>query len=386
MTTTRFSLKQTVIFSLLPLAAIFLLLETGGRIIERFLPSLVVDSGMGFDEGSRLFVPHEGSSRVRVTNPLKTAQFVQQWFPMPKPAGVYRIAVLGESSVYYLNPELVALADKLAVAGKSKGKKIDIINAGGLSYGSQRLVLIARELLEYDLDLLIIYMGNNEFEEVEQLQHYAPATVAAQNLLGHSAIFRVFRDMIARRWIQKLKREHDEQLLATAVDYETADRMNYSPIDARLRMEAFRKNLSDIVASFLKRKISVLIGTVPSNYIVPKLFFQRDVQEFGKMERLLIAGQYKDAKRFAGAFMAQLPHRHQSSPVENLIIHEVARDGQIPLIDMERIISDAEPHGIPGETLFMDNCHLNDQGRVLWIRAFENKIREVPSFREWNQR
>jgi hypothetical protein len=34
----------------------------------------------------------------------------------------------------------------------------------------------------------------------------------------------------------------------------------------------------------------------------------------------------------------------------------------------------AEPHHIPGETLFDDWCHLNDAGREIMAAAFEEQV------------
>ncbi len=382
MTEIRPSRKKTILYSLMPLLALIMLLEAGGRLLEIFRPPLPVDIGMGFSNKSRLFLLSPVDPRFRATNPDKLTQFVAQRFEVTKPADVFRIFVLGESSIYHLNEDLVAMANKLESGTRNTGKKIQLINAGGLSYASQRILIIARELLEYEPDLAIIYVGNNEFEEVQQLQFYAPETAASQEFLAHFAFYRMFRDLIARDWITKLKREHDERLLSEAATSHWVGVPTFSQSDADNRMAAFRINLTEIVRTFQSRHIPLLIGTVPSNHVNPYIF-RKFKPLFEPIRDLLEQGAYEEAKRQARDFLNHFTDRHQSSDVENGIIREVASKNQVPLVDMEKVISDAEPHGIPGETLFVDHCHLNPDGRLLWTGAFGQAIATMPSFKAW---
>ena len=62
---------------------------------------------------------------------------------------------------------------------------------------------------------------------------------------------------------------------------------------------------------------------------------------------------------------------------ENQIIRASAARYHVPLADVEALIIAKEPHGVPGETLFTDHCHLNEVGRSHWIRAYEPLIDQV---------
>ena len=46
----------------------------------------------------------------------------------------------------------------------------------------------------------------------------------------------------------------------------------------------------------------------------------------------------------------------------------------MPLADVEAAVIAAEPHGVPGETLFNDHCHLNPAGNALLVRVYEKEI------------
>lgn len=102
------------------------------------------------------------------TDPVKRVSFVRQRFLRDKPAGVFRIVAFGGSSVNYLEPEFKELERDLS-AEFDQFDQIEIINCGGLAYGSHRLALVMREMLEYQPDLILLYSGHNEFEEIEQL-------------------------------------------------------------------------------------------------------------------------------------------------------------------------------------------------------------------------
>ncbi|MGC9054252.1 MAG: SGNH/GDSL hydrolase family protein, partial [Candidatus Hydrogenedens sp.] len=58
-------------------------------------------------------------------------------------------------------------------------------------------------------------------------------------------------------------------------------------------------------------------------------------------------------------------------------VRELAEKHHIPLADVLSAVERAEPHHIPGETLFNDHCHLNPEGNSIMIHTFEEKILQV---------
>ena len=51
-------------------------------------------------------------------------------------------------------------------------RKIEAINASGVSYAMHRLNIVADELLRYEPDVFIVYSGHNEFvEPARQFTH-----------------------------------------------------------------------------------------------------------------------------------------------------------------------------------------------------------------------
>jgi tetratricopeptide (TPR) repeat protein len=94
--------------------------------------------------------------------------FNHQQFPQQKLPGTYRIFCVGGSTTYgrpYNDTTSFAgwLRELLPVVDTRR--RWEVINAGGISYASYRVVRLMKELARYKPDLFIVYSGHNEFLE-----------------------------------------------------------------------------------------------------------------------------------------------------------------------------------------------------------------------------
>jgi hypothetical protein len=81
-------------------------------------------------------------------------------FLMPKPAGVKRVLVIGESAAALLaRPGKDTFADIFATR---TGGRVEVINCGMGGYDSSRILPVFREALEYSPDLILLLSANNE--------------------------------------------------------------------------------------------------------------------------------------------------------------------------------------------------------------------------------
>ncbi len=373
-TSPQFGWKKTLLFSLAPLVVLLGVAEGLCRIIEVWIPPMQVDYGQGFDEDSRLFVPDSTDADRMITNPAKETSFREQSFVMPKPAGTMRIFALGGSSVNYLDYEFPLLAERLQKELSDRFQRVEIINCGGLSYGSHRLVPVAAEVMSYEPDLVLIYSGHNEFEELEQLELADLNTLRLQRALANSALWRFLRDRMAQRHIRRLEDEKNARILAESAT-ELAPRNwlhEFTPDEIAQRMDAFRNNLSIIITMCRDNGVPVVIGTVPSNLFRP-LFPKEDADPYKEVLALYQQGQYEEGAKLGRQILARTP-RHQSSDLENGVIRALAAAFRVPLADVEQAVIDAEPHKVPGETLFNDHCHLNGEGNKILVQTYEARI------------
>lgn len=156
-------LSAGLMFALL----LVLLLEVVVRVGDLDGPYRYQDPFLGFDGGSPLFVA-DGEAGVFRTDEAKLMYFNQQSFSMEKPANGYRVFALGGSTTngrpYDHRVSFARWLEDLLQAAQT-GKEVEVINAGGVSYASYRVVLLMQELVNYQPDLFIVYSGHNEFLE-----------------------------------------------------------------------------------------------------------------------------------------------------------------------------------------------------------------------------
>ncbi len=366
--------KKTLVYSLLPVTLLLAFLEGAARVAEMGWPPLPVDYGGGFNADSRLFVPSPDQPGTMITNPAKLVSFQSQWFKLPKPPRAFRVFVVGGSSVNYASGQLWTEGLKLSL--KYGGKRlVEIINCGGCAYGSHRHIPIVAEVLDYQPDLILYYEANNEFEETEQMRWIRPGMVSLQRILYRSAFCRFVRDRWANAELARLERDRNERLLSMEKpDNNSGTNHEWTPEEIDEHMEVFRNNISIIVSMCQARNVPIILSTVASNLWKPRLDFARD--QVARIQSFYEEGKYEEGMAFARDLLKRSV-RHQASDTENGILRDIAAQYHVPLADVASAVAAAEPHKVPGETLFNDHCHLNDKGIDIMMRVFEAQIEKV---------
>ena len=123
------------------------------------------DPFVGFSGTQPLFVVDNG---IASTAPAKLRFFNQTSFPVKKDPDTIRIFCLGGSTTYGHpfdgRTSFPRWLEDLLKAS-SPDKNFEVINAGGVSYASYRIVPLVREALQYSPDLIVISDAHNEFLE-----------------------------------------------------------------------------------------------------------------------------------------------------------------------------------------------------------------------------
>ncbi|MFP4502774.1 MAG: SGNH/GDSL hydrolase family protein [Candidatus Hydrogenedentota bacterium] len=368
----RFGWKKTLVYSLVPAIVLLLAFEGAARLIEVWWPPMQIDLGLGFMPESRAFVPGPTDPGVLVTHPDKVdIVFPPQRFSREKPPNTLRIAAVGGSSVHYLKdffPEMEArLEERLA----GQFDNVEIINAGGHAYGSDRAALVVAEVLHYDPSLLMLYTGHNEFEELEQRTMTDLDTLPLQRLLGHAALYRVLRDTFARVHLAWLRQRHAH---VTNAGEAKPWRLDLTAEEKAARMNTYEKNLRHILRLCREADVPVVMGALATNYWKPRLAEEETARKYEAVYEHFAAGRYAEGLAL-GREILRSADRRQASDIENNIVRALAREhNNASLVDVEAAVAAAEPHGVPGETLLRDECHLNEDGNAILIRLFEDAI------------
>ena len=152
-----------VLLGLLPLLAC----EIALRALGLGKPTDFNDPFVGFSDIHTLFVLNESAGRYEIPKSRQT-HFQPESFAAKKPAREFRIFVLGGSTVqgrpWSIETSFTTWLE-LNLNATDSSRNFEVINCGGVSYASYRLVPILQEVLRYQPDLIIFCEGHNEFLE-----------------------------------------------------------------------------------------------------------------------------------------------------------------------------------------------------------------------------
>ena len=127
------------------------------------------DPYLGFCKTSRLFHPTQKDGQPFFeTAGSKLLYFNPQSFPQEKLQKTRRVFCLGGSTTFgrpYDDRTSYVSWLRESLRELDSSHDWEVINAGGISYASYRLLNVAEEIIRYEPDLLIIHTGHNEFLE-----------------------------------------------------------------------------------------------------------------------------------------------------------------------------------------------------------------------------
>jgi len=345
-----------------------------------------------------------------------------QYFPREKDPQTFRIFSLGGSSTagfpYHAHASFTGiLGARLELLVPDR--RFETVNCAMTAVNSHAAIDFIPEILEHDPDLVLIYMGHNEF--------YGAGGVGSISSLG--------RTPALVPWVRSLLKLRVAGLLrgALGIGYargssgpgrnvmETMAAEREIPYGSPLRRaaaEIYERNLTQIVRRCQKRGVPVLLCEVSSNLRTQVPFgsahapgfaqeglFLRFLSEAeamlkkGELDRALASieraagldsayaearylkgrildarGKTDDARREyrAARELDTIPFR---APDElNRVIHKVAAACGIPLVPVDSLLSAASPGGIPGDEFFLEHLHFKAQGNDWIARALAMRI------------
>ncbi len=130
-------------------------------------PQTTVDPFVGFRNTRRLFVLDSSDQHYKIPEGRQLC-FRPDQFAAAKESHEFRIFCLGGSTVqgrpYAIETSFTSWLE-LSPEPADPTRHWQVVNCGGISYASYRLVPILEEVLRYQPDLIILYTGHNEFLE-----------------------------------------------------------------------------------------------------------------------------------------------------------------------------------------------------------------------------
>lgn len=232
---------------------------------------------VGFGQPTSFFIRDESAPGLYRTNPHFTQTFFPASFglkpanfrlPKEKPADTFRVFVLGESAAMGIPEPGFGLAPLLEaqLADAAGGRTVQVHNLAVTAINSHVVRCIAEEALEFDPDLLVLYMGNNEV-----VGPYGPGSTVTQGTPPLPVIRAAIRarqtrlGQLLHRMLGALGR-HD----ATAGEWRGMETFVGHLVpgdDPRLESvyQNFEHNLRNILAAARGAGVPVVLSTVAVN-------------------------------------------------------------------------------------------------------------------------
>jgi tetratricopeptide (TPR) repeat protein len=352
-------------------------------------------------------------------------------FLLPKEKGpnTYRIFVLGESAAMGFPDPSLSFARVLEVMLRASfpATRFEVVNCSMVAINSHGVLQIARQCAEYQPDLIVVHLGNNEvvgpFGAAGVLGPFSSNVgVARMNLALKRSRCGQLIDEVLQRISQRGKPKEVWNGMSMLLDSKV------SSDDTRLAnvYANFRTNLQDIVRSGRDAGAQVVLCTVPVNLknCAPFASVHSSAlagdqlagwqQHFNEGVRLQAEKKYTDAIRSfreaekTDAGYAELAYRlaqcqlatgdketareafsrardldalrFRSDSTVNRTTREVAASWPegVRLADAEQALAKSDATGVPGEELFLEHVHMTFKGNYLLAKNIYDTITSPP--------
>ena len=181
--------------------SLFVVVEVVCRVLGFGNPNLQDDPFVGFNDLQPTFVLSDDGSKYEVP-PARLKFFAAESFPAKKPTGAKRVFCLGGSTVQgrpFSIPTSFTTWLELAINAVDSSAKWDVVNCGGISYASYRLVPLMQECLQYEPDLFIVCTGHNEFLEdrtYADIRDQSPLLAIPHQWLSRLSSYHAYRNVL----------------------------------------------------------------------------------------------------------------------------------------------------------------------------------------------
>ncbi len=300
----------------------------------------------------------------------------------------------------------------------------EVVNVGISAINSYSVLDFVRELVRYQPDAFLIYMGHNEF--------YGALGVASSQSFGKNRAAKLLFLRLEKLRLFRLVRWLVEGVKAIAsrgqpVDATLMESMarkkaiSIEDPDYRRALSDFRANLREILGIARRKGVPVLVSTLTSNLKDQPPFVsvcgagldetrRRKLEAFVAEAESLLAGGWPEEslKRLAQAsqmdpgyarvhFLAGKAWyalgqydsaraaftrardldalRFRASSDFNRVIREVCAEFGAAVVDMDSAFSAHSEGGIPGRELFLEHLHPNSRGYFLMAKQFAEGLR-----------
>jgi tetratricopeptide (TPR) repeat protein len=366
---------------------------------------------------------------------------VHDFFEVNKSPNTIRIFLFGESTTAGFPYEYNAIPSEFLLerlVNAFPGKRIEVINTAIAAINSFTVAEFAKEMVHYNPDLFIFYMGQNEFYGVFGVGSTMSVgsnrwIIKTYLWLQHFKIFILLKNTInSLAEIFNSGNPGENQILMEQMIKNHSIGLNSKEYITALN--TFRKNFQEIIETAGENKIPVIISTLVTN--------EKDLQPFVSMYSADLTHEkksrylefYNDAKasKNIGEYQKAISNFKKALKIDNLpaithfelaecyykindfisaereftlakdldglkfrapgefnnVIKDISGKYNIPLADISGIFRKYSKNSIVGDELLIDHVHPNVKGYFLmaktWYESIKNNnlLKLSPGFNE----
>lgn len=345
-------------------------------------PSFIREAGE-VAPGRKLMVVEPAATKPYFfANPERPGYAEESHFESPKPAGTLRVFIVGESAAKgYPQPRNLAISAFLEqdLAMLLEGgtplegiAQVEVINLGTTAVASFPLVAMVDEIARHEPDVVVFFVGNNEF-----FGAYGTASINSAGTLPTSLLpwMRAARGLALVQALDALFAGggEDRTLMEEMIGQVSI------PADSPLRAQAaanLRAHLSRMIAATQAAGARAIVCTTPSNEsgLAPIGEGGGALERFSEA-KALAAERRRDEAREAfldARDLDTMPWRPTRATEE--AIRAAARERGAALCDVAEAFRAASLDGATGWDLLDDHVHLTVKGQAMAARMIAGAI------------
>lgn len=399
-------LWKKMVFALLP-AALLVALLAGAEVLLRVVDPVppepfvheVTFDGVTWYETNRAWLRRYFPAGSPMVPEFKTVLFRKEKTPR-----TFRVICLGGSTMYGTPYDMNATIPGILrrqLRHRYPGLEWEVINLGASAINSNVVRDLSGELLMFDPDLIVVYMGHNEY--------YGPDGVGASFA---EKLIPALTPVKYRLRELRLMRKAEEWLVGTAAggkdpaglmqQVSGGHHVRYGSAESDRILAHFEDNLDAILSVFADAGVPVVLSDVASNLMFPPFAgdsliggmaagdFIRVMEEenragrhdamLERVSRLDPAGaQDPHAAYWKGVALRHLGRvpeavaaleaardadllKFRAPGAVNAILHRVAEQRGVLCVRADSLLRGASPDGIPGDALFWEHLHPTPAG------------------------
>jgi tetratricopeptide (TPR) repeat protein len=310
-------------------------------------------------------------------------------FLINKPDTCYRVFVMGCSTTLgfpYQTGTMFSRILNYRVQDAFPHKRIEFVNVAMTAINSYALADMIDEILKCKPDAILIYTGHNEYYgalgvgSVENGGNYRWLKRLHLKLIRFRT-YQLIQNMISKTAKIFEPDKIDKGTLMERIAKDKAIEFGSPVYDAGI--EQFRSNITEIVKKAKKSGIQIILSEIVSNIKDQKPFKSiKSINKlsaddfFEKARQFELKGDYSQARENYYLAKDYDVIRYRGPEALNVIIHEIGKKFDIPVVPMESVFENHSPHGFIGNNLMLEHLHPNLEGYFLMADAYFNEMKK----------